>query len=510
VAAAMAFRRLGAKFEVVDAGFDLEPERESKAKQLAKLEPQAWSEEDRNTLFPAPKTSAKGVEKRFAFGSDFPYRMPAPLELRAENCVVDVSHGFGGFGNVWGTAVLPYTDNDLVGWPIGAKELLPSYSNVSQFVPISSVADDLERHFPRFNGDGGGLIASRQIQGLARAFDRRKGALQQSGIWAGRSRVAVDSSGGPTTCRYCGYCLDGCAYGSIFNPRRLWKRLEAEGAVIHRNLYALEFREREGGVDTTLLDLKSGQMRVLRARRVFLGTGAINSTRIVARSLRLEKKPIRLKDSQYFFFPYLSYRKNAEPPSFTLAEMFVEILNPALGPYFIHFQLYGLNSIFRQTIKAMVPSFLRRRVLLDQVEKRFILFQGFLHSESSGEVEFTLELREERKDKVLIRGIENPDSLRVARGAQRLLRKKLILHGIIPPVYLKMVPLGRSFHMGGSFPKGGQDAVFRSDRRGRPANLSRVHLLDAATFPSIPATTITFSIMANADRIVTESVGSSE
>jgi hypothetical protein len=56
---------------------------------------------------------------------------------------------------------------------------------------------------------------------------------------------------------------------------------------------------------------------------------------------------------------------------------------------------------------------------------------------------------------------------------------------------------------------GGQDPVFRSDRQGRPAGLSRVHLLDAATFPSVPATTITFSIMANSDRVVRETVGQS-
>jgi len=49
---------------------------------------------------------------------------------------------------------------------------------------------------------------------------------------------------------------------------------------------------------------------------------------------------------------------------------------------------------------------------------------------------------------------------------------------------------------------GGDDAVFRSDMVGRPASLKRVHLLDASTFPTIPATTITYTAMANSDRIV--------
>ena len=112
---------------------------------------------------------------------------------------------------------------------------------------MSSSADDLEEVFPRFSEDGQRLIASQQIQGLAQAADRLKVSLQESGIWVGRSRVAVDSSGGPSTCRYCGHCLDGCAYGSIFNPRHLWRQLEQEGVAVHRGFYAWNFRSARMG-----------------------------------------------------------------------------------------------------------------------------------------------------------------------------------------------------------------------------------------------------------------------
>ena len=194
---------------------------------------------------------------------------------------------------------------------------------------------------------------------------------------------------------------------------------------------------------------------------------------MVARSLGLGQKPIRLKDSQYFFFPLLTYRKSNKAPSFTLAELFVEILNSAVSPYFTHFQVYGLNSLFRQTIRDMVPAFLRHPWLLDQVEKRFVLMQGFLHSEDSGALDLELQSSSERRDRVTIRGIANSRSAGVARSAQRLLRKQMLRHGIIPPFYLKMVPLGRSFHLGGSFPMGGKDPLLSSDRLGRPAGLRR-------------------------------------
>ena len=116
VAAAMAFRRSGMTFEVVDVGFELEPERESRAKGLARQEPEAWSDEDRNILFPPPKTSTEGVEKRFSFGSDFPYRVPEPLELRAENCVVGVSTVSAGSGMSGG---LPSCRSPITIWSVG-------------------------------------------------------------------------------------------------------------------------------------------------------------------------------------------------------------------------------------------------------------------------------------------------------------------------------------------------------------------------------------------------------
>jgi hypothetical protein len=507
VAAAMALRRRGVAFEVADVGFDLEADRELHANVLARQEPSAWCNEHQEYLFPPPNTSAQGVERRFLFGSNFMYRMPEPLELRTENCVIDVSHGFGGFGNVWGAAILPFVDDDMVGWPIKASDLKSSYRNVAEYVPISSVADDLEAFFPRSGEDGGNLIISKQTEELARLLSQQKVSLQQSGIVIGRSRVAVDSTGGSSTCRYCGRCLDGCAYGSIFNPRQLWKKLEQEGIVIHRGLYALEFKEHDNIVHAVFIDLKSNCIRVMTTRRLLLGAGAINSTRIVARSLHLEGKSIPLKDSQYFFFPFLSYRAfkpASECPSFTLTEIFAEVRNSRFGPFFTHFQIYGLNSIFQQTIRTSLPRFLRWPSLLDWMARRFFLFQGFLHSEVSGRLDFTLEASEETRDRIKIRGLSNPASVHIARGAQRLLRNKMLSYGLIPPFFLKMVPLGRSFHVGGSFPMGGNDPVFRSDCQGRPADLRRVHFMDAASFPSIPATTITFSIMANSDRIVEE------
>jgi hypothetical protein len=48
---------------------------------------------------------------------------------------------------------------------------------------------------------------------------------------------------------------------------------------------------------------------------------------------------------------------------------------------------------------------------------------------------------------------------------------------------------------------------FETDILGRPFGWKRVHAVDATVLPTIPANTITSSVMANAHRIATESAG---
>jgi choline dehydrogenase-like flavoprotein len=45
------------------------------------------------------------------------------------------------------------------------------------------------------------------------------------------------------------------------------------------------------------------------------------------------------------------------------------------------------------------------------------------------------------------------------------------------------------------------DNFGKSDKWGRPFGFKKVHIIDSSVLPSIPATTITLTVMANAARI---------
>lgn len=83
--------------------------------------------------------------------------------------------------------------------------------------------------------------------------------------------------------------------------------------------------------------------------------------------------------------------------------------------------------------------------------------------------------------------------------------------------YLDLLPIsvmqfvsagGKSYHFGGSFPHTPPDAggPLTTDRVGRLKVWKRIHLVDGSVLPSIPASTFTLTVMANAHRIAEDSV----
>ncbi len=66
---------------------------------------------------------------------------------------------------------------------------------------------------------------------------------------------------------------------------------------------------------------------------------------------------------------------------------------------------------------------------------------------------------------------------------------------------LDLPPAGKSYHAGGSFPMAAAPGPLETDRLGRLGGRGRIHLVDASVLPNVAATTVTFTVMANAHRI---------
>jgi choline dehydrogenase-like flavoprotein len=141
--------------------------------------------------------------------------------------------------------------------------------------------------------------------------------------------------------------------------------------------------------------------------------------------------------------------------------------------------------------------------LARELEGRLLLIQGFIHSAESSRIVATLRKNPaDGKDTLLLQAEANPTAKTVVRRVVRKLLGQARRLGVVPlPMLLQMGKPGRSFHSGGSFPMRANPGAFETDLCGRPSGWRRIHAVDASILPSIPATTITLTVMANAHRI---------
>lgn len=492
VAAAKELKRLGKDFAILDVGFDLPEATTSKIQQLRMAH--EWPSNIVSELFPIPKVGTDGVERRFPFGSDFTYKAPTQdIELSCSKCSVDITYAKGGFGNIWGGAVLPFSSGDILDWPADVvKDLQIAYATVLDYMPIVGEDDFMQSEFfisPQHLKDKKMPISMHFLNN----FFAKK--ISKNFV-VGRARLAV-SVEGKKFCRSCGYCLDGCVYGSIFNPRDIiCEEFEGQGKY-HAGEFVLALREETSIVSIKTVNVITGKESVFRAARVFVGIGAINTTRLIAKALEVKSDSIPIMDAQYFFFPvFLTQRKSNLNKGFTLADLFVEIRDGWSQNLWTHFQVYSFNRLFEAAIVSKLGKIYG--LIKRQVQDRFILFQGFMHSKNSD----MLMLKVGSDGDEILGQTSWKTNYRMLRSCWAI-QRKLGLRGLVFFPLLKKVPPGRSFHVGASFPmQSVPKGKFYSDILGRPNGLKRIHAIDGSVFASIPATTYAYTLMANATRII--------
>jgi len=509
-AAAAALIARGRRVTMLDVGERLEPPRDALRAKLAAVEPDAWDPADLAALTPAAGAGdGEGIQP---FGSAFPRRDPVGF-FGADGPPrwfgLRPSFAYGGFSNGWGASILPYRADDIADWPVSIAELAPHYEAVSALIPVAARADGLAEIFPAQRiGGKNSLPITAQASTLLDRLDARRAGLTEAGVHHGAARQAID-----THCRACARCLQGCPYGLIFNAAHLVARLEREGGLTYLpSRHVTRFHEETEGVRLWSRDLASGATVEDTADRVFIAAGVLPSARLVLESLDRFDQPVTLRDSQQFFLPMLHrWWPRPDPvtePRYALAQLFLEILDPAVAESTVHLQLYTYNDDYAVDMRRRFgPLAGVARPLISLLSRRLIVAQGFLHSALSADAELRL-VRTGEGARLAFAPVENPATRDAVGRVVRKIRTVAGPVGLLPlSPLIRLDAIGSSFHCGGTFPMRESPAGLEADALGRPAGLRRVHLADASVFPSIPATTITLSVMANAHRIASAAPG---
>jgi choline dehydrogenase-like flavoprotein len=504
----MALVKRGLQVTILDGGKALEPARQAVLDRLAGQKQEEWSAPDLDCLRGDDQTSRHGsIHSKRTYGSEYPYEdLGEPLVREPENIPFHYSMARGGFSNVWGASLLPAHQRDMEGWPIGARDLAEHYRAVLEFMPSTGVRDELEEFLPAYVREERPMKESRQIADLLADLRKDRDGMRKAGIHFGKSRVAMEAE----RCVYCGLCLYGCPYSLIYSSASTLRKLIAEKLVDYRPGYVVERLEASGsGVVVHARDA-AGKVSRLETERTFVGAGVLPSAWMALNSLDAFDEPVTMLDSQYFIFPFFRFFRTPgvdKEPLASLVQAFMEIEDPRVSRNLVHVEVFSYSDFLKRALMATpLRLVLWNRWMQAQMFDRLLVLQCFLHSDDSSRMTLRLSRDANGRPKLDVQSVvERRAYWSAVKAGLKLAAHGLKLRGLPVVPAIQFAEPGRSYHSGGTFPmRQSNPGRFETDRLGQLPGLPGVHFVDASVFPSIPATTITLTVMANAHRIATQ------
>ena len=515
-------RNAGIKITVLDVGECLEADKQALVDHLSGTALQAWppsiidaisAQPIVPTIDGHPRKPTDALPQKRTYGSDFPFRDVGQLtgvtaQGRANGAVI--SGAYGGFSNVWGAQIMPFTSASFDTWPVNWSEMAPHYRSVLSHIPFAAEGDDLAALFPLL-ADASPLptLAPRSAMVLD-AYTRNRDRVGRLGITIGRARLAFDSP----RCVQCGMCMTGCPYSLIYSASQTFDDLRRQGRVdYHDGVVAFRVGEDDDGPFVWVNGRGNGEQHCFRADRVFIACGAVGTTRLVLGSMDRPPSTVSLAESVQFVLPAVSLRPTPDPrdhSEFTLNQfnMIVGLDDRGLDVAQVHF--YPYNPAYLAALPAILSTASVGPVTA-QLLRRLTVGLGYLPSWASPRVRLTVGRSSTRQDlpELVVAQDDWPRPPMLGEVLRRIWRAAP--HLDLWPVTPRLIVSGgaKSYHFGGSFPHRRVGArpgpALTTDRLGRLAGWERIHLVDASVFPSVPATTFTLTIMANAHRIAEES-----
>ena len=144
-------RRKDLQITVVDIGLQLEAERQQIVNTLAASPPGDWDTQIIEGISKQPVDSKnRSIPQKQVFGSDYPFRNVGQLgglTVMGDATASLISSAYGGFSNVWGSQIMPFTAATFENWPITADLMRVHYEKILTQIPFAGEEDDLATFF---------------------------------------------------------------------------------------------------------------------------------------------------------------------------------------------------------------------------------------------------------------------------------------------------------------------------------------------------------------------------
>jgi len=509
VSAAVALVQRGVRPIILDAGITPCVESQELKARLSTTMRDSWQPEDLARLHRTGPAAVNGIPRKLRFASDFAFeevKHAAPLDITQAS--VHRSFAMGGFSNVWGAVIQPLEIRDMRAWPISPIDMAAHYTAVHDLMRDAAYDVPAVRGGPSEIADSQ-LLPSSQARAFHADLEAACERLDRNGIRFDYPRLAVLAADrdGRKGCLYCGQCVYGCPYDSIYTAPITLDRLIREGRIEYRPGVIIDRLSNSGG--RVLIEGRSardGSTCQFRGRAVFVGAGLLETARIILTSLGQYDRPIQVKHSEIFTLPLVRYRANYDifrEPLHSLCQIVLEVGDSTICRDYVRLQLYGYNDLYSTILARKIG---RLASLLGPAVRalaaRIFIAFGYLHSDVSSGISMTL-IRTDNP-RLQVTGTPNAEARRISRAVSRkLFRNRDSLKAIPVGFQLRLDLPGGGYHSGASFPMRRIPGDLETDEWGSLPSLRGVHIVDASVLPFVPASPVAFTVMANAHRIAT-------
>jgi hypothetical protein len=392
----------------------------------------------------------------------------------------------GGLAVDWGGSVLPISNNDLYNWPITIEDLSDFYKYVLSKTYLFAQNDNLESSFPLFTDESivSDKFLSKSCKKLLGKLDSDYEVFYKNDAVYGKSRI-----------------LSNDKYGSsVFNPVDMLSDLiNAKNLTFMENYYLESYSEVDKKVKLSIVS-EDGDKEEIWCDRLYLGAGAVNTTRIFLKSNFIFNKKIKLLSTENFFIPGMSFFRSKYENLISQPGIFISFLNKSISKKYIHCQVSSPNQILYKKAGMLAYKSWIVNKFISFLSSFIYIFQFNLNSDDSNFYYMSID-----EKGILTTSFNEISDIKLNRSsaAKRIFQimKKFNVWLILP--FLMLGKESKSYYVGGTIPmKKEPSRLLECDIYGKPFNHKNTFILDSANFPDIPATTFAFTIMANSSRIV--------
>lgn len=418
------------------------------------------------------------------------------------------SLALGGLAGAWGAGVFPYTERDLEGFPFTAQELERHYHVVAERIGVSGARDDLLPYYgecpsllPPLNEDWNASL-------ILAAYRRRRATLNAAGLFLGYPRLAALSRAhrgrGPD--RYLDMSFWADSDRSVYRPRYSLEELQRHpNFAYHRPVLVSAFREQRGVVTVSGRNLATGRTERHRARSLVLTAGVFGTTRIVLRSLGRYGQKVPLLANPYTLVPMINLAMLGRVPGpdrHSLAQLCLVLDSPDRREPLVHAHVHTYRSLLNFRLIQEMPLAYREGMRVAKLLVPALAILAIDHEDRPDPGKYCRLHRGEAGAPDRLELVYSPPETAVhrQRRQERRLLRLFLRMGCLP---LKPTRPGHaaSAHYGGTFPMTREEKDLTVTPEGRLRGTEAVYLADGSVFPYLPAKALTFTMMANANRI---------